>query len=208
MANDIDNNNPWATQSPHEPLHNMSLEHLLKVVGESETDKVEKPVQKSDGSQSDIITAMLGLLHQRAKKSNLGEIQRLVVKMGIDVIGKDFGGKIEDIAEIRSKITESADILSITKSLKVDIFSFKETISVHPHKISLRVWQVGAIAEKMAEPLNFYFSTALQLVLLAGISRSEVWIPRKLVKIALDELENFGKYLDKEKETLTGLLKK
>ena len=201
------NEDQWNTEPAHEPLYNISLEHLIKDISETDFDKTKESQQKSIGGQSDILTAMLRLLHQRNRNRNQGEIQRLVVKMGIDVMEREFKRKIRTIDELHSRITESANVLDITLSLKTDNFTFRKTISVHPRKISLRPWQIGTIASKISEPLNLYFSIAVQLTLMAGITRSEVQIPRKLVQLAQDELENFDKYLDKQEETLNGLLK-
>jgi hypothetical protein len=206
-TNEYNGESRWNTEPAHEPLYNVSLEHLIKNIGETDFDKAKDPQQKSIGGQSDILTAMLRLLHQRNRNRNQGEIQRLVFKMGIDIMEARFKKKIRTIDELHSRITESADVLDITLSLRTDNFTFCKTISVHPHKIYLRPWQIGTIANKISEPLNLYFSIAVQLTLMAGITKSEVQIPRKLVQLALDELENFDKYLDKQEETLNGLLK-
>jgi hypothetical protein len=212
MRNDFsdfdDSNNPWLTDDPREALINMSLEHLISEIGEKESDKEEKPIQKSISGEPDPLAAIMDDLEWQQTKGTQGETQRLVIKMGIAVVEDRFHKPIKDIATLRHQILESGDVEWLYKSRQTDIFKLIEfTGDKDVKKVSMRLWQSGYISKRLSAPLHIPFSTATILLMLAGITKSTLWVPRKWIPRAERNLDNFKPYLEKQIEDLSKILK-
>jgi hypothetical protein len=197
----------FESKQAHKPLAEYTLEEMITEGESDEKDKAEKPEQKSINCMPHYLIAIINELCRQHQKLGIGEAQRLTAKLGQAVIQDRFGKLIEQIADRRSVIFQKTDPVLLHKSFNTNKFQFKETIGANYKKCSLRVWLISAISDRIAEPLNISFSTAVLLVLLAGISRSELWIPRGWVKVANKELDNFQHYLEDQLKTLGELLK-
>jgi hypothetical protein len=207
MANDIDNNNSWNLISAHVPLADQKLEQVLNTP-EDELDKEEDLTQAAVRTMSDPLIDTIIRIHRHKRDMSSGEIERLTIKLGLAVMNARFGKQIDQIAGKHAQIYDDANKIIYTKSLKTNQqFQFLETLSTSERKISLRKGQSCAIKDQIADPLHLYFSTSVQLTLLAGLSRSEVLIPRSWVTVFLTELDNFQDYLDKRLEPLAKILK-
>jgi hypothetical protein len=207
MANEFNINNSWNLISAHIPLKDQTLEQVLNTP-EDDSDKSKDLTQAAVRTMSDPLIDTIIRIHRHKRKMSSGEIERLSIKLGLAVIDDRFGKQIDQIGGNHDQIYDDANKIIYTKSLKINQqFQFLETLSTSERKISLEKWQSAAIRDQISDPLRLYFSTAVQLTLLAGLSRSEILVPKSWVTVFKTELDNFEDYLNKRLEPLTKILK-
>jgi hypothetical protein len=185
------------------PLANRSLEDAL-AGGESGKEKTEKTVSITANKLPQWVGATIINLKTKSQRQSVPTVERLTAKVGIAVIREHFAPSIEEISSLRLKVYERADQVLLQKSFKGTAYELKETVGTTYRKISLREWTAAAINEQFVDPLGLPSSTAVELVLIAGISKSQTKVPRGWVKLANKELHNFQKYLKSEARRLHG----
>jgi hypothetical protein len=204
MANEVDES-PWDLRQIHISLAKQSLEEVIKT-RETEYDKSQPATQFPIRTFSDEIDDAITRVQRHANIGS-GEVERLVLKQGIAVIDVRYGDQIERLAKLRDEIFDGADKLLINKFRRGEKFEFCELVlGVDLQSISLRPWESGAIKDHIVKPLHMCMATAIQLTMVAGLSRGDAWL-RPWIKDYKEELEHFQQYLTRRLEPLARLTK-
>jgi hypothetical protein len=152
------------------------------------------------------IAAVLSDIKRKHRGASVSAVERLTSNLGLAVMRKRFSPDIDRIIEIHSKIYSSTDLILLYKCYEKCDYELKETFGTCYRKCSVREYAAGAISEFLVEPLNITTSTAVLLVLIAGISTSKTWVPSRWTNLAEKELNHFTLYLEDEEKRLKEVL--
>ena len=184
------------------PLRGRTLEEVI-ANGESDEEK-GKPLERiSLNSMPQWLAS--GLLNLKRKHQNVpsvASVERLTAKLGVAVVRYRFEPAIVDIQALRTRVYQLGDQLLLKRVYRSGDYELSETVGTVYRKCSLREWTVGAISDGLVDPLGLPHSTAALIALIAGVSRSQTWVPRAWTQLADRELDHFGKYLAREADRL------
>jgi hypothetical protein len=190
-------------EEPYQQLAQKTLEDVL-VEGESAQEKEQDQERISLNSMPQLVAAVLiNLKRKHRTVPSLAVVERLTAKLGIAVIREVFSTSIAEVERLRRQVFEQTDQILLKKAYRGGEYELQETVGTVYRKCSLREWTAAAISDSLIDPLGLSSSTAVLLVLIAGISKSQVWVPRGWTQLANKELEHFGKYLTDEARRLT-----
>ena len=182
-------------------LASRTLEETL-TEGESEAEKSASPEYITINNMTQWIAAVMTNLKKKQRGLNVATVERLTCKLGIACVRAQFSEPIGEVAHLRSRIYELTDQILLKKSYVGNTYELQETVGTIYRKCSLRAWTAGAISDTLVDSLSFPSSTAVLLVLISGISKSETWVPEGWVKLANKELDHFQQYLENEAHRL------
>jgi len=181
------------------PLVGKTLE---EVIGEGETDddkKQEKVYVTLNNEPQWLLSVMVNLKRKHQNVPNVSAVERLVAKLGVVVIRERFGEPIMEVERLRKQVFELINQFFLKKTYREGSgYQPEETVGTTYRRCSLREWTTGAINDNLVDPLGLSSSTAVSLTLIAGISKSQTWIPRGWVQLADKELAHFQDYLEEE----------
>ena len=185
----------------YQHLASRTLEEVL-TEGESEAEKSASPEYITINSMPQWIAAVMTNLKKKQRGLNVATIERLTCKLGVACVRARFSEPIGEVAHLRARIYELTDQILLKKSYVGNTYELQETVGTIYRKCSLREWTAGAISDTLVDSLSFPASTAVLLVLISGISKSESWVPEGWVKLADKELDHFQQYLENEAHRL------
>jgi hypothetical protein len=188
-------------QEPYEQLACRTLEEVI-AEGESDTEKKTPPEHITVNNMPQWIAAVMTNLKKKKRNLSVAAAERTTAKLGIAVVRERFSEPIGNVSHLRGRVYELTDQLLLKKSYRGGAYELQETVGTVYRKVSLREWTAGAISDQLIDPIGLSSSTALLLVMVAGISKSETWVPRGWVKLADKELEHFQRFLEEEAKRL------
>lgn len=185
-------------EDPCQPLLGKTLEEVISE-GESEQEK-EKPQERvSINSMPQWLAAVLVNLKKKHRNvPSVAAVERLTAKLGVAVVREHFGPSITQVQGLRTRVYELGDQFLLKRVYRSSDYELNETVGTTYRKCSLREWTAGAISDGLVDPLGLPHSTAALMVLIAGVSRSQSWVPRAWTRLADKELDHFGRYLTGE----------
>jgi hypothetical protein len=205
MKNDFDNSNPWDLENAYTSLCERDLDDLLHE-GETEQDKEENPASITANNMLVLLIAIMHGLTQQLTNLSLGQIQRITIKLGVAVINHRFGKQIKEINDLHDRVNKHHDKFLILVSYDTDPFKFFKMPGHKYRKISMRIREHDIISNKIAEAIQVPESAIAMITLLAGLSKSSKLVDREWLPMIEDELNNFGKFLERQEKTLEELL--
>lgn len=129
-------------------------------------------------------------------------VERLTAKIGIAIVRMRFHEQVLEVERLHKEILQLGNQFLLKRTYRGGDYSLQEVVDTVYRKCSLRRWVAGAITDNLTDPLGLPTSTAVLITLLAGISRSESWVPKKWIELAERELDYFGTYLKGEARRL------
>jgi hypothetical protein len=193
-------------EETYKPLTGRTLEEVI-IDGESEWEKQQTKDYVTLNSEPQwLLSVLINLKRRHQNIPNVSAIERLVAKLGIATIREEYSERIKEIERLRKRIFESGDQVFLMKSYKASAYQLQETVATTYRKCSIREWVAGAISDSLVDPLGLSSSMATLLVLVAGISKSTSWVPKRWVTLAIKEMENFGEYLENEVKRLQRII--
>ncbi|MBA7707682.1 hypothetical protein ES703_116558 [subsurface metagenome] len=191
----------------YKPLVGKTLEEVI-AEGESDDDKKQEKVYITLNNEAQwLLAVMVNLKRKHQNVPNVSTVERLVAKLGVAVIRERFGEQIIEIERLRKRVFALINQFLLKKTYREgSTYQLEETVGTTYRRCSLREWTAGAINDNLVDPLGLSSSTAVSLTLIAGISRSQTWVPRGWVELADKELAHFGDYLEEEEKRLEARL--
>ncbi|MBA7708169.1 hypothetical protein ES703_117061 [subsurface metagenome] len=186
------------------PLMGKSLEQVI-AEGESDWEKEQAQERISVNNMPQWVdSALINLKRKDNNVPSLASVGRLTAKLGTAVIRERFDEPITEVKRLRRRVFELINHFLLKKTYREgSTYELEETVGTVYKKCSLREWTAGAINDNLVDPLGLSSSTAVSLTLIAGISKSQTWVPKGWVQLANKELGHFGDYLDEEIKKLT-----
>jgi len=192
------------------PLKGRTLEEVI-AEGESDDDKKQEKVYVTLNNEPQwLLSVMVNLKRKHQNVPNVSAVERLAAKLGVAVIRERFGESVSEVERLRKRVFALVNQFLLKKTYREgSTYQLEETVGTTYRRCSLREWTAGAVNDNLIDPLGLTSSTAVSLVLIAGISRSQTWVPKGWVELADKELAHFGHYLEEEAKRLeTRLLSK
>jgi len=183
----------------YKPLVGKTLEGVI-IDGESEEDKNQEKVYITLNNEPQwLLSVLVNLKRKHQNVPNVSAVERLVAKLGITVIRERFGETIMEVEQLRRQVFELINQFFLKKTYREgSTYQLEETVGTTYRRCSLREWIAGAINDNLVDPLGLSSSTAVSLTLIAGVSKSETWVPRGWVQLANKELAHFQDFLEEE----------
>lgn len=183
----------------YKPLIGKTLEEVI-ADGESDDDKKQEKVYVTLNSEPQwLLSVLVNLKRKHENVPNVSAVERLVAKLGVADIRERFGESITEIEHLRRQVFELVNQFFLKKTYREgSTYQLEETVGTTYRRCSLREWTAGAINDNLVDPLGLSSSTAVSLTLIAGVSKSQTWVPRGWVQLADKELAHFGDYLQEE----------
>jgi len=194
----------------YKPLVGKTLEEVI-AEGESDDDKKQEKVYITLNNEAQwLLAVMVNLKRKHQNVPNVSTVERLVGKLGVAVIRERFSESIVEVEHLRKRVFALINQFLLRKTYREgSTYELEETVGKAYRRCSLREWTAGAINDNLVDPLGLSSSTAMLLTLVAGVSRSQTWVPRGWVQLANRELEHFQDFLKEEEKRLqTSLLSK
>lgn len=180
------------------PLRGRTLEEVI-ASGESEEEKGNPLERISANSMPQwLASVLLNLKRKHPNVPSVASVERLTAKLGVAVVRDRFEPAIAEIQALRTRVYQLGDQLLLKRVYRSGGYELSETVGTVYRKCSLREWTVGAISDGLVDPLGVPHSTAALIALIAGVSRSQTWVPRAWTQLAARELDHFGRYLTGE----------
>ena len=192
----------------HKPLVGQTLEQVT-MDGESDWEKEQpqKYVTLNTAPQW-VISTMVYLKRKHTNVPSVSAVERLTAKLGVAVIREEYGALIKDVAQLKRRVFELGNQLPLIRASRDDRYKLSESIVVNKprRQCALREWVAGAITDGLVDPLGIPFCDAVLLSLIAGIAKSEEWVPKSWVGLAVRELSCFAQYFTDEVGRLRQIL--
>lgn len=192
----------------HMPLVGKTLEQVI-AEGESdwEKDQSQKYVTLNSAPQW-VISTMIYLKRKHANVPSVSAVERLTAKLGIATIREEHGALIKDVAQLKKRVFELGNQLPLIRASRDDRYKLSESIVVNKprRQCALREWVAGAITDGLVDPLGLPFCDGALLSLIAGIAKSENWVPRSWVGLSIREFRCFAQYFTDEAIRLRQIL--
>ena len=192
----------------YKPLIGKTLE---EVVADGESDWEKEQTQKYvtlNTAPQWVISTMVYLKRKHANVPSVSSVERLTAKLGIATVREEYGALIKDVAQLKRKVFELGNQLPLIRASRDDRYKLSESIVVNKprRQCALRDWVSGAITDGLVDPLGLPFCDAVLLSLIAGIAKSENWVPKSWVGLAVRELDYFAQYFTDEVNRLKQIL--
>ena len=186
-------------EEAYKPLKGKTLEEVV-ADGESDDEKQQEKVHITLNNEPQwLLSVMINLKRKHQNVPNVSAVERLVAKFGVVVIRERFGEPIMEVERLRKQVFELINQFFLKKTYREgSTYQLEETVGTTYRRCSLREWTAGAINDNLCDPLGLSSSTAVSLTLIAGISKSQTWVPRGWVQLANKELTHFEDYLQEE----------
>lgn len=190
------------------PLVGKALEEVI-TEGESDWEK-EQPQKYATLNTAPqwVISTMIYLKRKHANVPSVSAVERLTAKLGVAVIREEHGALIKDVAQLKRRVFELGNQLPLIRASRDDRYKLSESVVVNKprRQCALREWVAGAITDGLVDPLGLPFCDAVLLSLIAGIAKSEKWVPKSWVGLAIRELSCFAQYFTDEVGRLRQIL--
>ena len=194
----VANREDFELEDYYRPLVGRTLEEII-VDGESDEEKGKPPERISVSSMPQWLASVLvNLKRKHLNVPSVAAVERLTTKLGIAVVRDRFGPSITEIQGLRTRVFELGDQVLLKRVSRSRDYELHETVGTTYRKCSLREWTAGALSDSLSDPLGLPHSTAALIALIAGVSRSQTWVPRAWTQLAHRELDHFGRYLTGE----------
>jgi len=197
-------------EEAYKPLVGKTLEEVI-IEGESDDDKKQEKLFITLNNEPQwLLSVMVNLKRKHQNVPNVSAVERSAAKLGITVIRELFGESIVEVEHLRKRVFVLINQFLLKKTYREgSTYELEETVDTTYRRCSLREWTAGAINDNLVDPLGLSSSTAVSLTLVAGVSKSQTWVPRGWVELANRELEHFQDFLKEEEKRLqTRLLSK
>lgn len=194
----------------YQPLVGKTLEEVI-TDGESDEEKnQEKGYITLNNEPQWLLSVLVNLKRKHQNVPNVSSVERLAAKLGVVEIRERFGESIVEVDGLRKRVFALVNQFLLKKTYREgSAYQLEETVGTTYRRCSVREWTAGAINDNLVDPLGLSSSTAVSLTLIAGVSKSQTWVPRGWVGLADKELAHFGDYLaEEEKRLQTRLLSK
>lgn len=185
----------------YEQLADKTWEEILQE-GESAWEKEQEQERVSVRMPQYIASIFVDTKHRDRNVPTVAAVERLTAKIGIANIRIRFHEPVLEVERLHKEILQLGNQLLLKRTYRGGDYSLQEVVDTVYRKCSLRRWVAGAITDNLTDPLGLPTSTAVLITLLAGISKSESWVPRGWVELAERELDYFGNYLKGEARRL------
>lgn len=188
----------------YQPLVGKSLEQII-TEGEADNEKQQEKVYITLNNEPQwLLSVLVNLKRKHKNVPNVSAVERLAAKLGIAIIREHFNQPITEVERLRRQVFEMVNQISLKKIYREgNAYQLQETAGTTYRRCSLREWVIGCISDSLIDPLGLSSSTAVLLTLIAGISKSQTWVPRGWVQLAEKELAHFQDYLEEEVTRLT-----
>lgn len=183
----------------YKPLVGKTLEEVI-AEGESDDDKKQEKVYITLNNEPQwLLSVLVNLKRKHKNVPNVSAVERLVAKLGVAVIRERFGEPIMEVEHLRKLVFELINQFFLKKTYREgNTYQLEETVGTTYRRCSVREWIAGAINDNLVDPLGLSSSTAVCLTLIAGVSKSETWVPQGWVRLADKELTHFQDFLEEE----------
>lgn len=183
----------------YKPLMGKTLEEVV-ADGESDDDKKQEKVYVTLNSEPQwLLSVLVNLKRKHQNAPNVSAVERLVAKLGVAVIRERFDESITEVEYLRRQVFELINQFFLKKTYREgSTYQLEETVGTTYRRCSMREWTAGAVNDNLVDPLGLSSSTAVSLTLIAGISKSQAWVPRGWIQLADKELTHFADYLEEE----------
>lgn len=201
------NREDFELEEAYVPLIGKTLEEVI-IDGESDDEKQQEKVYITLNNEPQwLLSVLVNLKRKHQNVPNVSAVERLAAKLGVAVIRERFGESITEVDGLRKRVFALVNQFLLKKTYREgSTYQLEETVGTIYRRCSLREWAAGAINDSLVDPLGLSSSTAVSLTLIAGISKSQTWVPRGWIELADKELTHFGDYLEEEQKRLEARL--